>query len=568
MYKRGRVVFMSNTQKYLSLLAEVMKTKDSNGEKKKKNYDSLFCIINTTMKEQLLKSMYPFTSDIIQRTDDMLEAMESLYLVPEVVSQRCLLISNYCTTSVFFECGDMFEDKQYAGQLRKIYTQIPLVVSHGEENSIEVLNYANLRINLTMSEFKFLVAESVKRKIALNKIIQVFIVKTRIVEKDLCIISDNIYGTASNLLDRAIDRRLAYVDKKGLEKIKKRNLTGFDGIVVEKSLIPDMDDSLKRRNIIILIDELDSYTQDNLKTVLYGFKDEFKAIEAQILEYYETQAKQISQIRQDVVGDIVRLEDSGDRTLEAIRSLEDVKERKINSEKKTLKEVLKNVEDNVSKVAEELNESNILGKRVPRHIFDDVFDLLFHSNAQTSLLNNVLSRLYSLEYDNYDLVLQYVQYLSGAQVHIEPIPIEKHEWEKAKMIIEMIDLDKTSVGQLKLYVGALGTHCSTGKEYYAEALVARDAQKSTLLQCSFDRGYIPAGKALLERYKRGDRNVNILTLANALVPEACMHVADRKMSSHKNRRHFVDLADDEFTYYKIAAARQYEPAIGKIIQVV
>ncbi len=39
--------------------------------------------------------MYPYTSDIIQRIEDMLDAMEPLYLCNEIVGKKCLWVSSY-----------------------------------------------------------------------------------------------------------------------------------------------------------------------------------------------------------------------------------------------------------------------------------------------------------------------------------------------------------------------------------------------------------------------------------------------------------------------------------------
>lgn len=342
----------------------------------------------------------------------------------------------------------------------------------------------------------------------------------------------------------------------------------FDGILTEHSWIEHLNASVKGKKCIVTMDELPAYTTGNVKVVLYGFTDEFRAIEAQILEYYDIHSQQLTQTVKAVAGDIVMLGDSEDHTLKAIRSMKKTRKTKILEEQKSLKILLKGIEEHVCKVADELGEGEVLGKRVPGYVFDNVFEVLFHCGAQKNTLNKSISRLHSLKYNNCNLASQYAQYISGAQIRIAPISIEKYEWEKAKMLIEMLDPDKVSVNQLKQYVDALRNHCSTGKEYYVKALVSPESKKGDLLQNSFDRGYAPAGDLLLERYKNGKGKVNIRTLANALVPEACMIVAERQMRTNKSRRRFVDLDDEEFTFYKIAAARQYEPAIGKIVQIV
>ena len=98
-----------------------------------------------------------------------------------------------------------------------------------------------------------------------------------------------------------------------------------------------------------------------------------------------------------------------------------------------------------------------------------------------------------------------------------------------------------------------------------KSLIVADQSKTPALKDSFDRRYEPAGPALLARYKKGDRQVNLQTLSNALVPEACMMMADQQKAKNRGRYQFTNLSDLQFTYYKIAAAREYLPAIGEIV---
>ena len=69
-------------------------------------------------------------------------------------------------------------------------------------------------------------------------------------------------------------------------------------------------------------------------------------------------------------------------------------------------------------------------------------------------------------------------------------------------------------------------------------------------------------------YKKGDKSIDILSLANALVPEACMIIADQKAEKFNHIKRIPDISDKDLTYYKIAAAQQYLPAIGKIVDII
>ena len=563
---------MTDTSKYMSILAKVMKNKNSldsavNNEK----YNKLYYKIHSDLNSQLKKSLYPFTPDIVRKCENMLDAMEQLYICPEIIGKRCLLISNHKTTSIFEIYNQIFEDKDLAAYLIKIYTQIPLIIVNTEnENDIEILNYANVRVRLTVKEFKFLVIESGKRKIALNKVVQYVFIKTKLSKEDVCIISDNIYANAEKIFCRMLSQKIANIDSSGIKTLGKRHLNGFAALVMNDEVMSDnLSNPYIEKYRTITYGEIDDYVNTNVRQVLYGFMDEFISIDTQILDYYDEQINKSKITLQDIVGDIVRLGDSGDQTLQSIKKYEEIREKKLKSESKAISVILKDIEELMSDICNDLGENYITGKQISRYVLDDVFESFFRSKKYSSGNGKLLlSRLYSFEYDNYDLVSTYAQIASGMKVSFDAIDIKESEWEKAKMLLGILELENIPEQKLQLYVKILGDKCISGKELFAKALVSSGSIQIKLLQESFEKGYEKAGLVLLEKYKKGEKGINLMSLANALIPEACMVVANQKMAHYQNRRRFADLSDSEFTYYKIAAAKQYTPAIGKIVDVV
>lgn len=563
---------MTNTSKYMSILAKVMKNKDvSKIGVNKEKYNKLYYKIHSDLNSQLKKSLYPFTSDIVQKCEDMMDAMEPLYICPEIIGKKCLLISNHKTTGVFEVYNQLFKDKDFVSFLSGIYTQIPLIIFNTEDdNVIELLNYANVRVNLTPNEFRFLVIESCKKKIALNKIVQYVVVKTKLDTKDISLISDNIYANAEKIFCRTVSQKLANVDYNGMKVLEKRRLDGFSALLMSEDILANnQNNSLIKNHRVITYSELNDYVNTEVTQVLYGFMDEFMSINTQIIDYYEKQKIQSKTTLQEVVGDIVRLGDSNNLILQSIRQFEEGHERKIKTESKAIYAVLKEIEKLITEICSELGDNYITGKQISRYVLDDIFESIFRSNDFNSGLEKILlSRLYSFEYDNYELVSTYAQMVSGKKASFEEIEINSREWEKAKMILFILEPENITEEKLKLYIDVLGGRCLTGKELFAKALVTTGDMQKKLLQESFEKGYDKAGLWLLDMYKNGDKGVNLLTLANALVPEACMIVANQRMERNQNRRRFVDLSDKKFTYYKIAAAKQYAPAIGKIVDAI
>ncbi len=515
--------------------------------------------------------MYPYSSDIIQKVEDMMDAMESLYICPEIIGKKCMLVSNHITTHIFSVCKDLFLDQNYISLFRKLYTQIPIIiVDDDDDNNIEILNYANARVKLSFNEFKFLVIESGKKKIALNKIVQFVVVKTKLKDSQLCIIADNIYANAEKIFGRVISHKLAYVDEEGVKAIAKRYLKDFTALLLsdEVKMSSANNEAIKDYRCINF-ESISDFVKNEVFPVLYGFFDEFLSVETQIMDYYEKQLIQSKSVVKEVVGDIVRLGNSDDLTLQSIRTIEEMREKKLKTESKEINKVLKNIEDMIVDISVDLEDNYITGKKIPRYTIDDIFESFFRCQSFSGGLGKkILSRIYSYEYDNYELIATYVQAVSGKNIKYDAIEIDDIEWEKAKMLISILNPEKIPLVTLKSYIDILGKRCISGKELYAKSLLFTDSEKIEILQDSFNRGYETAGMELLDMYKKGYRTVNLISLVNSLVPEACMILAERNMSGYKSKRRYADLTDKEFTYYKIAASRQFLPAIGKIVDVV
>lgn len=563
---------MTETSRYLTILAKVMRTKDLTEDRKNKDkYNKLYSLVETELNSKLKKSQYPQTSDIIQQTKEMLETIETLYLFPEIVGKRCLCVSNYITTNIFDICKYMFKNYNLTSTFKNLYTQIPIVVlDDAEKDSVEVLNYANIRISLTIDELKFLTIESNKRGIALNKIIQLVLVKTELEDTSVCIIADNIYSSAEKIFSRVVSGRLIYVDEKGIQTIGKRRIDSTATLLLSDNVFKSTcNNPLVNRYNRILFSEVSEYIKDKVPLVYYGFWEEYTSIETQIIDYYDKQIFSARNTLQEVVGDIVRLGDNSKSILKSIRSTEEEREECFESEKKDLLSVLCGIEKLVIEISYDLGESVITGKHISRRTLNDFFVSFFRCEKYDSGLGKkLLSRLFSYEYDNQNLVQAYIQSTKGVLSQCNLIDISPCEWEKAKMLIAILEPDEIPNHKLSMYVRALGKHCWTGKELYAKALVSPERLRAKIFLESLNKGYKKAGLNLLEIYHDQKIERILKTLANALVPEACMILADEKISQNESRRRYVNFSDYRFTYYKIAAANQHAPAIGKIVDMV
>lgn len=563
---------MAGPREYLAVLSKVMRENRAENGLDKNSYDDLYLIVHSELNEGLKASLYPEAPALTQKINHMLDDMEPLFLCGEMVGKACLLLSNYRTNELFSTLSGVFLEPRFAGRLRSISTQIPFVVTHGDTDSIEALNYANQRVSLSLAEYQLLVTESGKNRVALNRIVQVFLIQTPLKREDACLIFDNIYQTAERIFGRAVCKRVICVDQAGLKTVGKREPSRFDATLCDAGLEEELSSTIKafRDHPFIKKDGMEDYLNNCVSPILYGFRDEFRSLATQIESYYLNVAEQEKAAAQEIVSDIVRLGAEADRTLSSIRSASQVKAKAIQKDHKRIHDILARAEACVIQAESALNDTASPQKAVPRRVYDDIFSGLFESGRNyASIGRDVLSRLTTLEYDDCELVAAYIQSMAGQTVEISRGPVKKGEWEKAKMLIEIADLDHLPRELIREYVDVIGkARLVTGKECYAKALLADEIYKATALQESFVRGYAPAGEALLERYKQGDRQVNLQTLSNALVPEACMMMADRQETTQYDQDRFVNLSDERFAYYKIAAARGHLPAVGNIVDAV
>ncbi len=565
---------MTETSKYLAVLAKVMRNKSLQQERQdKEKIDKLYNSIYTELFSALRDSMYPYTSDIIRRTKDMIDAIEPLYLCPEVVGKCCLMISAHYTTSVFKICRKLIEDKETNSVFERISTQIPFIISDTDgATTVEVINFADIRISLSVNELKFLIIQSRQRKIALNKIIRLVIIKTKLVDPKLCIIAENLFSDADKMFKRAVSERLEYVDKDDVTSLKGRNLDKNSVLLMSDEVYKSTrDDPAVRKYNTVVCGDLEKYTEEKVCPVLYGFKEEFIAVRTQIKEYYDLQLLQSRKTVKGVKGDLVRLEEGETEKLRPLLDDEINKKEKLEKERSKINSALGNIDELIDGICSDLRETEAEGKRIPRKVIDDLFISFFRcKNFDDDLVKLLLGKLSTYNYDDLgDLVRAYISSRTSKLTDEYPAKkIEPWEWEKAKMLISILDIDDIPEGTLKKYYAAIKQRCDTGKELYVQALFAKDSDKQEILQKSLSKGYKKAGEKLIEMYNAGDTAIDLKKLASALIPEACMILADQTKPRDSYTQKLARWRNNEFTYYKIAAANDHLPAIGKIVDLI
>lgn len=561
---------MSESKKYLAVLAKAMLDSSSKNESFKDGFNSLFKLFNEDLKAILKDSDYPRGPLLTRSLNAMLDDMEALYNCTEVIGKGCVLIRSLKTNNLFKTCNSLFLNKSFVDSLYHVNTQIPFVIVNDSSDSIEIFNYANRRIRVSQEEFNLLVNESRQNKVGLNNIAQFFIIKTPLSNPDSCLIFDNVYQSAEAIFNRAICKKIMWIDSSEF----KYKLSNFDAVSFapydEAEIANNID--LSKFNVLRL-DDIDFYIKKKVKTVLYGFIDEYKLYESHVENFYLSSIEQAKSKVQDITKDIVKLGENADNNLRKLKKHSQFALDSLEQDYKKIKSIFPKVRELFNNIIPFLNDIPLSEKIIPRAIIDNEFKRLFTSIGHSKkTAREVLSRLILLKYEDCDLVSKYIQSFFCPSSNFEPIVISTKDWEKAKICIEMCDLQIISDIQLKQYIDALeDADISTAKEYYAKSRFLEGAQKYQALLKSFQLGYENAGDELMAMYHSGEKGVSFLSLVCSLIPEACFLQAELEQKvydENTSNSDYVDLSSPRLTYYKIAATKLYLPAIQKIVDII
>ena len=557
---------MDNTKTYLAVLARIMqeeRTDTASGPQE--HYEKLYALIHTDLATQLKASRYPDAPALQRKAADLLDEMEPLYLCPELAGTGCLLVSDYRTNALFEPFRRAFLHWADIAPLLRLQTQIPFLIVDDEEDHLEALNYANRRISLSPAEYELLLTESGKNRVALNKIVQVFLLHTPLAAKNVSLIFDNVYHRAEQLFGCAVSRKIACIDSNGLRTASKRGLDRFNAVTCKPELVPALKAHPALCNYPIMDWELLVPCLGTIHPVLYGFRYRFQALFTQLECYYLHSSNEMQEVTRQITDDIVRLGQKQDDTLPKLRQSAKEAGDRLNEEWNALQTVLEALRTCLTENEKDLQDLFFKRTEVPRRVWDAVFEIFFtEEREKTRSGQKIEASLLTLEYPDLPLVQAYLKKKAGNPVSVPAVSVGPGEWEKARMLLELQDPDSLPLATVRQYVGLLEPgRLSTGREYYARSLIAASPEAVTsALTESFLRGYQPAGEKLLQLYNCAPSSIDLSVLVNGLLPEACVTMARQKAPRSMI---YSDLTDPGFTYYKLAASKEYLPAIQFIV---
>lgn len=541
-------------KEYLKLLSKIMVTDTENILNK---YEELYTKIS-----ELKESIYPFVTNSLNQLESILNCIETLYLIPELQNKKCISITFDTPNDIFYEFSKLFPHK-LQNKSKKIttksynfssifellslksdrpdYNKIPFIILNGESDSIEVLNYANLRVNLTLDEYEFLIVESKNRNISLDKLVKFFIVKFKGIDENICYISDNLCGDASKILKRIVGESVLYVSESNVDYIDK-----FKNIILsKKSKKYDKysDKIINKKDI-----------NDNAKAILYGLKEEFEYIKVNTLLYYDKNIEKENKNINDITGDVVRQGNKNNKTLNNFRKSKEQIISVLKEEKEYFEIKLNEIEKILLDICADIKEDCIENKYISQEIYENIFKTIFeYGDKNINDLIKLNFKLKQYKYPNVELVSKYIQRLQKKDIEVNQNIIE-YDWEKVKMLIEM---DSYNFNNLPEYFKILSDHISTSKEYYLRGKIT-DSKED--LYKSFEMGCTEAGNILFE--KNPCLN-DMYVLAYGLNVCACRYIAKMELNGIKKENNTI--VDENIYFFKILASLGDYEAIEEII---
>lgn len=525
--------------------------------------DKIYTFINTEFTNALNNSHYPKAAEVLNKMNDLADSLETAFLCKEFFGKRVFSIigsDDVYINNILKTIKEIFVEDISA--LGKIRTRIPYIISDSEQLKITVINYNNCSIDFSPDELKVLVDTCFFNKIDISKLVRFVKIHAPLKIKDVCIVIDNKHS--SKWYSRFSCKRLVCVRNADGNKNSKRDILTPEGVLINSEAG-------------VSYQSFTDYLLQNRIFRLYGFYEEYQASAAPVFSYYTNTINKLNSVIQAITNDIARVSGSmkNENDLKKFRKDEEEKLKILRNELSGLKNLFTKAETEIKRLCDQMNSKcdscTIISDNVCKYILEGIFSTAAMQDVDA--VKTFAVKLQQLDYPFSELVFDYVKYVKNGTAKC--IDTSKCIiYPTAKMAVAISDVDKLEINELKRLLNEIGkSNLETGKEFYAMALwykYKNDTSDYILyLKDSLRKGYIPAGQKLFELYDGGmKKNIKLSMLANSLIPEACMQMAEEKNKSINKPKYRFSLSCYEMTYYKLAASKEYIPAIEKIVEVI
>lgn len=555
---------MKKEEIYLKVLSKIMREEIQT--QSEQSYNNLRQTISSQFLKQLKKIQYPKAPFLQLQIETMFDTIDNLYLYPELLNKPCVSIQTHQTNKLFYIMKELFDGGKLPTVLSNNKTQIPFFILHGCEEEVDILNYANFRIKITIKELIILIAESGKRGISLNKIIKAIFIKTPLKLDKICVLFDNSYKTGKNLFPRSFHKHFLFLESNDIKYFSSKKAGYYNGVICNENTAEEIKQKkLQKQHNIISKTTFYKDVLSSIAPVYLGLSDEFDYYSSMVIDYYKKNIDKCKKNIQLIKADNVisgSISSQFSTLIENRKKEEEACVKRLENELKTLNSMFHNLECDFNKIKQDLDDVIRHEKYVSQVVFDFIFMQLFIENTQKNKVN-ILQKLDTLGYDDCDLFENYFKKTSNKSVKVSLDDIRLHQWEKAKIYLELTQPSQFNDNQIRRYLKILGQHISTGKEFYLKSLQESGRQKIQTLKISYDSGYQKAGDDLLQLLKDGEKGIDIKLFLSNLNPEACYMLTENNLKE-KNKSVY-SLTDYRLTHLKIAASQKDSPSIGMIV---
>ena len=507
--------------------------------------------INDELLPELNSSEHPTAPEMLQHLTELTAQLRTVSAFAGMIGQKTVYVSG-CNKERAERIAELVTDGRTSLPVNAVKLGIPLILINGGNGDAIAVNYAGRRILLTPEECIDAVECSIRSKTDLAGVVKAFIIGVP-PDIDRCIIIGN-RDADTELFGRIITDIFAYTgDEQYKGELKKS--TKYRGTLPKKE-----------KDFIAL--------SGKEGCSFLSFEDSFLSVLAELEVYYQSRISNTENSKRLITADIVR-EGAASSELETLRLEKNNEYNKLMKERDRLTSIFKDLQKHFKEADESLCSAAECSP--PKYDIERVAERLF-LYAEAGMIDRLEDIPLQLgrtgESLTRNVIKWLIAYTAAVKTGSQPsrvslnasmlMPKKIDDWKLAKAYVALSDYDDDPLlsGQCVRAIEGSGRTLSTGKELYFKAMTASPAEMVNLLTESYKAGMTDAADDLWNLYKSNDLHIVKQDLAELQIKEFCVEVSEDQLESLSGN---ITLDSPLLLYLKYAAAQEYPPAIGLIV---
>lgn len=574
---------VANADEFMKLLSKLLAVRAAEEDETGKTLRELDKLLRDELPEALNQAGHPNAPVLSSECDNFQKALETAVAARKFLDKPIVALEGEVSRHLF-SFWAKYTQKNISTLFQNMDVDVPILIVNGEAEStrMEIVNYANTSIAFDLNtEFPLLLEGCDRFQIPLERVATCFVLTQPVKEAkagSFLLLTEK----RESFLQRFAALRFWVAPPKGVfpppTRIPAKNC---EAVLCEKEN-PGVDVGMKQLSLTDFSERM----AGPIPVPRYGFWEEYAGLTGDILNYFSIEMHHSERLIESLTDDVIRSTDvsGGDAAASPGKAGEAV----LTSLQEEEKARLENSKDNATKLKEMIFkgeelirnlEENLDGRTsrfVPQAVLDTAFKTFFDAAeaGNHKLCEQARLHLQTLGYRDSLLMKKYVKSIKsktdsrGGLESGEAVRLcqnsGQQEWAKAKMLVELLDVENVPKSLLERLAALLEGHVATGKELYVRAMTEPDPKRhEAYLWSSLDEGYAPAG-SLLQKYRLSNEQEKMQKLAQHLIPEACLALGDAEL---ERKTFVISLEDPCMCYYKLAASQNSREALARIADV-